>query len=97
MNKENYISVAQLCSTYEVEMGFIYDLKENDLIELSYLDDRPCIHQDLLEQLEKILRLHHDLQINIEGIQAVFNLVHQVEDLQANIQFLKNRLKIYEA
>lgn len=97
MAKENYITLTTVCTAYNVEMNFINDLKENDLLKISYVEDAPCIHQDLLTQLEKILRLHKELQINVAGIDAVFNLLHQVDDLQAQVDQLKNRLQIYEA
>ncbi len=96
MAKENYITLTTICTAYNVEMTFINDLKENDLLKISYVEDAPCIHQDLLTQLEKILRLHQDLKINVAGIDAVFNLLHQVDDLQLQIGNLQNRLSAYE-
>ena len=96
MARENYIALTTICTAYNVEMTFINDLKENDLLQIQYDDDAPCIHQDLLTQLEKMLRLHQELKINVAGIDAVFNLLHQVDDLQVEVDQLKNRLRVYE-
>lgn len=97
MSKENYVPILTLCTHYEVEMDFIYDLNENDLLEITYLEKEPCIHQEYVVRLEKILRLHKDLQINLAGINAVFNLLKQVDDLQNEVLVLKNKVKIYES
>ncbi|HET8827959.1 MAG TPA: chaperone modulator CbpM [Pelobium sp.] len=96
MVKENYIPLATLCTHYKVEMDFIFELSENDLLEITYLKTEPCIHHERVIYLEKMLRLHQDLQINIAGIDAVFNLLNQVEDLQAEVNELRNRLKVFE-
>jgi hypothetical protein len=49
-----------------------------------------------LHILEKIVRLYYDLDINIEGIDAVINLLQRMEDMQHEIVLLKNRLRLYE-
>lgn len=97
MIKENYIPLLTFCTCYNVEMDFLYDLSENGLLEITYLEQEACIHQDLVWRLEKILRLHEELQINIAGIDAVFNLLNQVEDLQMKVQRLSSKIKIYES
>ena len=42
------------------------------------------------------MRLHYDLDINIEGIDAIYNLLKQVEELQSQIITLRNKLNFYE-
>ncbi|WP_442794928.1 chaperone modulator CbpM [Pelobium manganitolerans] len=96
MTNNEYITLAALCEHYQIEMTFIEDLKNNDLLEITYLENAPCIHQEALRHLEKMFRLHQDLQINVAGIDAVFHLLNQVEDLQHQIQNLQHRLQIYE-
>jgi hypothetical protein len=43
-----------------------------------------------------MMRLHYDLEINLEGIDAIYNLLKQVEDLQNQVVTLRNKLNIYE-
>ena len=43
-----------------------------------------------------MIRIHHELNINIEGIDVVFNLLHKVDDLQSEIDAVRNRLRLYE-
>ncbi|MBK0383987.1 hypothetical protein I5M32_13545 [Pedobacter sp. SD-b] len=96
MTKENYIPIATLCTHYNVEMSLIKDLDDNGLIPIIQIEKSPCIHQDFISSLEKMLRLHEDLQINVAGIDTIFNLLNRVEAMQLELRSLKNRLKIYE-
>ncbi len=49
-----------------------------------------------LQKLEKLIRLHYDLDINVEGIDAIVCMTERIENLQQEIIQLKNRLKLYE-
>lgn len=97
MVRENFIPLVTICTHYKVEMDLMYDLSENDLLEITYIESKPCIEKEKLERLEKILRLHQDLQINIAGIDVVFNLLNQVNDLQEEAERLRAKLNIYES
>lgn len=96
MVKKNYISLVTVCTYYKVEMDFVMELCENDLLEITYQENEPYIDPSVLDKLEKILRLNRDLAINLDGIGAVFNLLEQMDDLKLQNQALRNRLKIYE-
>ena len=43
-----------------------------------------------------MIRLHHELNVNIEGIDVVFNLLQQQLKLKEEVNTLKNKLQIYE-
>jgi len=44
-----------------------------------------------------MLRLHYDLNINLEGIDAVTSLLKQISNLQQELLAVKNKLSLYEA
>ena len=96
MNIENYISLNDLCEHYGVSIEFIYALQETELIEVSNIDQSTYIHHDIISDLEKILRLHDELGVNIEGIDTIFNLLQKIDSLQNELKEVKNRLRIYE-
>jgi phage terminase small subunit len=96
MKKETLIPLDQLCSNYSVEMSFFSNLNETGLIEIRKIDQMEYIHQESLDHIEKIIRIYHELELNPEGIDVVFNLLQKIEDLQEELRSVKNRLRLYE-
>jgi len=86
----------QFCEVYKVEASFINSLQEFGLIEVSVLEEKRFIDVRRIRELEKLIRLHYDLDINIPGIEAILHLLQRVNDLQGEISVLKNRLRRYE-
>lgn len=91
------ISISRLCSQYEVEFSFVDALQDVGLIQFVIVKKEPFLHEDQLGQLEKIIRLHHELNVNVEGIDVIFNLLEKQRRLRAELQALKNRLRLYES
>lgn len=96
MNNEQLIPIKTLCKHYRIETSFFKSLDEQGLIEITTIEASNCIHQDHIQQVEKIIRLHQDLHINIEGIDTVLNLLERIEALQSELHSAKKRLSIYE-
>ncbi|MGW8121033.1 chaperone modulator CbpM [Roseivirga echinicomitans] len=96
MSSENFIPLRQLCTHYKVEMSFFTHLNEFGLIQIETIEESLCIHQDKITDVEKMVRLHLDLDLNFEGIDTVFNLLEKISDLQAELTATKNRLRLYE-
>ncbi|OGS70604.1 MAG: MerR family transcriptional regulator [Flavobacteria bacterium RIFCSPLOWO2_12_FULL_35_11] len=96
MSKENFIPLHKLCELYKVEMSFFSSLNEIGLIQITTIEESNYIHQDKINDIEKMIRMHRDLDINIEGIDIAFNLLQKIDELENEIISIKNRLKIYE-
>lgn len=96
MNIENLIPLNELCTHYEVEVSFINELQEIGLVQIAVIEERDYIHLDQIRNIEKMIRIHHDLDVNIAGIDAVFNLLQKIQDLQEELKNTKNRLRMYE-
>ena len=90
------IPVTQYCTHYNVEITFIRSLQEAGLVRITELEDENYLPYDELGSLEKFIRLHHDLNINTEGIEAISYMLERMEAMQQEIASLKNRLIIYE-
>lgn len=93
---QKLIAITTLCSHYEIEVSFIDALHHTGLIEVEIIEDESYLHQDQLTDLEKMIRLHHELNLNIEGIDVVFNLLEKERKLREEVAMLRKRLKIYE-
>jgi hypothetical protein len=96
MRTENFVPLDQLCSCYKVEMDFFGNLGSIGLIEIVTIEQDQYVHDDQLTNIEKMVRMHRELEVNIEGIDIAFNLLQKIDDLQAELIALKNRLRLYE-
>lgn len=96
MKIEELISTDELCSKYRVERTFISSLYESGLIEVIRVEQNEYVHHDKIRDFEKMHRLHHDLNINIEGLEAIEHLLKQLRKLQKKNSELRNRLSLYE-
>ena len=96
MNLENLIPLAKLCSHYQVEISFFTNLNEMGLLQIKTVETTPYIESDSIFEIEKMIRMHQELAVNIEGIDVVFNLLQKIDTLQNEVTTLQNRLRLYE-
>ncbi|MBF8150312.1 chaperone modulator CbpM [Winogradskyella sp. F6397] len=96
MKDTQFIPLPSLCTHYKIEMSFFDGLSEYGLIEFISVEKTYCIHQDKMADVEKMIRLHQDLQLNFEGIDAVFNLLEKIDYLKSELTTTKNKLKRFE-
>jgi len=96
MSINEFTPLTLLCTHYEIEMTFFSNLGELGLIEINTVDQVLCIREDDVPTVEKMIRLHHDLNVNLEGIDVVFNLLGKIDELQTEVVSLRNRLRIHE-
>lgn len=96
MEKQDLISIQLLCYHYNVPVSFLNQLYDNELIEIQLVEKESFISKTQIKDVEKIMRLHFDLDINIEGVDAIYNLLKQVETLKEEVVVLNNKLKLYE-
>lgn len=96
MQTQNLISADEFCIHHQVEYSFINSLQEYGLIEVKIIDESRFIDEEKLFELEKFVRLRYDLDINLEGIEAITFLLKKVTGLQAQVNVLKNKLSLYE-
>ncbi|OFZ11404.1 MAG: MerR family transcriptional regulator [Bacteroidetes bacterium RIFCSPHIGHO2_02_FULL_44_7] len=96
MNSEKFIPLQALCTHYEVETSFFTLLDEYGLIEIQTHGEALYIHQDRISDVEKMIRLHRELDLNFEGIDTVLHLLDKIAELQKELTATKNRLRLYE-
>jgi len=96
MSTEKFIPLQDLCAHYEVEITFFTRLKEFGLIELQAREEDLFIHLDHIGDIEKMIRLHRELDLNFEGIDTVLHLLDKIAELQQELTVTKNRLRLYE-
>jgi hypothetical protein len=95
-DEQQFIQAGELCGFYDVELTFISSLEEYGLIEINKVNEKKLIPLDKLQELEKFIHLHYDLDINIEGIDAIQHLLQRVKSMQEEVDALRNKLRMYE-
>ncbi|TWJ04481.1 MerR-like DNA binding protein [Mucilaginibacter frigoritolerans] len=89
----NLIATTEICTYHNVTYTFISSLNEAGLLELEEINHTTYITESELQKLEKMIRMHQELEINIAGIEAITHLLQKVEQMQEELRVLKNRLR----
>jgi hypothetical protein len=92
MKIQKLVLVETLCVHYEIETSFFESLEEIGLIILVRERDEIYVSEEKVAYLEKVLRLQKELNVNLEGIDVIFNLLEKVESLQSELSVAKQRL-----
>ncbi len=93
---KHYISITEFCTSYEIDHAFVYSLNEYGLLEIITIEENQFIEEEQVREIERMIRLHYDLDINLEGIDAIVHLLNRVSDLQEEVRILKNKLRRYQ-
>ena len=96
MSSKNLIQIKQFCVYHEIENTFITELHNYGLVEIIIEEEDEYLQQEQLPALEKMIRLHYDLKINLEGIDAIYHLLNKIEVLQQNLTETQNKLRLFE-
>ena len=96
MAQQELILIETLCTHYEIEVSFVDSLYSLGLIEIQTVEKTRFIPEEKVADLEKMIRIHQDLEVNPEGIDVIFNLLQRVDDLKSELAAAKNTLKRYK-
>ena len=91
------IPANDFCLHHHIEVSFLHSLHDYGFITIITTEDDVYLEAEQLELIEKLVRLHFDLHINLEGIDVVQHLLEKMEQLQAEMRQLKNKLQLYES
>jgi hypothetical protein len=97
MENKNLVPALVCCEHYKIELSFIHSLEQYGFIKTIKIDADEFIEEDELQTLEKFIRMHYDLDINMQGIEAINFLLERVQDMKNEIARLRSRLNVYEA
>jgi hypothetical protein len=91
MEQDELIPAEDFCIYHNIEYSFINSLEDSGLITVTAIQQTSYIPADEIQKLEKFVRLHYDLDINIEGIETINHLLEKIQEMQKEILNLKNR------
>ncbi|MBS1582873.1 MAG: MerR family transcriptional regulator [Bacteroidetes bacterium] len=96
MSTEPLIPMDLYCRHEELDITFVQALTERGLIHVVMQEERSYIASDQLARLEQLARMHFDLDINLEGIEAISHMLERVDRMQQEMRALQERLRVYE-
>jgi chaperone modulatory protein CbpM len=96
MKTEELISLQQFCTVHHITDSFVYSLNEFGLVEVITIEERSYLYREQIKDIEKMIRLHFELNINFEGIDTITSLLEKIESMQRELIIAKNRLRLYE-
>ena len=76
MQKDDLVPAQEFCRSHRVEVSFIHTLQQYGLLEITTIEETIYLPVNELPQAERMARLHNDLGINIEGIDAIKHLLY---------------------
>ena|SRR5579862_1622588 len=91
------LSLHELCETCHITTSFICELVEYGTLEpvgISIEEWRFSTRH--LQRIQRVLRLQHDLEINLAGAALAMDLMDQIDGLKAQVELLEKSLKLGE-
>ncbi|MDC6389595.1 chaperone modulator CbpM [Maribacter sp. PR1] len=96
MKNSTFIYIEEFCTIHNIETSLVHQLVEFEILTLKKTDNKEVIELEELPKLEKMVRLHQELEINPQGLQAIHHLLEQVNKLQEEILALRRKLNRFE-
>ncbi|MCE5205925.1 MAG: chaperone modulator CbpM [Porphyromonadaceae bacterium] len=93
----NKLLYSECLRIYEVEESFIESLQDIGLIHVVDQEEERFIEYDDLSDLEQFIRWHYEMDINVEGIDALRHMLERVKSLQSEVDRLRNELRFYKS
>ncbi|MCD6039108.1 MAG: cbpM [Gammaproteobacteria bacterium] len=94
---EPELSLEELCETCHITPDFICELIEYGTLEPQSVALKTWrFNARHLQRIQRVLRLQHDLEINLAGAALAVDLMDQIDRLKEKIELLEKSLKIGE-
>ncbi len=89
------IIIKDYCDKCHIDPQFIVELENDGLIKIHEVDAQRYISIDQLAELECYQHLYYDLEINVNGIDAIHHMLERIESMQKEISMLKTQLSFF--
>jgi DNA-binding transcriptional MerR regulator len=90
------LDIAETCRRLGVQPADIEAMEEEGLITLAAAQDGKALPSDQLDRLEMIVRLQHDLGVNLPGIDVILEMrrrmIRMRYEVDEILEFLRHRI-----
>ena len=91
------ILYSECIRVYQVKESFIDSLGELGLIRVAGTAEDRFVEYEDIDELEQFVRWHNEMDINVEGIEALYYLLERVKQLQDEMEQLRDELRFYRS
>ena len=91
------IIVREYCQKSHVTPSFIVSLEENGLIDIQVIEGEHYLLVSQLRDLERFIRWHEDLSVNIEGIGVIHELMGRMHEMQQELNQLRREVRVFRS
>ena len=91
------IIVREYCQKSHVGPSFIVSLEEDGLIDIRVVDGERYLLESQLQDLERFIRWHEDLSVNIEGIGVIHELMGRLHEMQHELDQLRREVRVFRS
>lgn len=92
MENDSKLSLREVCTHYNIETSFLHSLNNMGLLEIIKIEETEFLDSESLHDIEMMIRLHYDLNINLEGLDAISHMLKRIKEMQREMIALRNRL-----
>lgn len=96
MAREKYILVSHYMKYSKIEDSFVEHLHEFGLIKFEEKQNDTFIDEKDISEIERMFRLHNDLGINFEGLDAIKQMLKRMRKMEKEMNLLQKKLRLYE-
>lgn len=93
---KKYIRIQEFCQGHNLSETFVFELHDLGVIQIRQVDDLTVFPARDLNRLERLVRLHRDLELNPQGLHAVEHVLNQLESARREIRELRSLLGRWE-
>ncbi|MAN59145.1 MAG: hypothetical protein CMC08_04835 [Flavobacteriaceae bacterium] len=93
---QNHILITTFCEQSRIDNEFVHLLEVHGLIKCKRVNAQLYIEEDTVSEIERMFRLHRELGINIEGIDALNHMLQRISQMEEELSQLRKRLRLYE-
>lgn len=91
MKTKKLIAVDEFCKSNDIEISFVNSLEENGLLEITKIEETSFFNFEQIQELDRYIRFYYELNINLEGIDAIKHLFRRVNVICDKIALSKNK------
>ena len=88
------IIVREYCQKSHVDPSF---MEEDGLIDIRVVDGERYLLESQLQDLERFIRWHEDLSVNIEGIGVIHELMGRLHEMQHELDQLRREVRVFRS